>query len=667
MAEQVIVNFTGNDDVTPAAKKAESAIKDVGETAQKSGSKFDGMKELARGAFQSIGAGAVGLAGQLGSAVIGGITSFVTDGISEASGWQDAFRQTQAVVESTGMAAGYSAEQMAELATALSATEGMSLFTDDQVLGATNVLATFTKVAGEQFEGATQASLDMAQALGMDVSSAAMMMGKALNDPVKGMSALSRSGVSFTAQQIAMVETMMEAGDIASAQNLILGEMAVQFGGSALAATETFTGAQVLMAEQMNGAKEAIGTALLPVLTRLSNVMMSSVIPVVQNLAERFAAFISGLDWTAIITTISTLINNFTSFGSAVPWDAITGGFNAVIAAVMTAQPLFDAIAGLVVGLFAAFTGPEAQGAASGLAGVVGMIIGILGGLWTTLQSTVTAVINVLSPIVAQIVAFAMQIVSALTTTLQSPEVANAFAQFNTLFATVGVVVKQLAEIIGAVLVVALDGLKIAFDFLWPVIDFVFKQLMNAVSFVIPIVTGLLNSVIMVLNGDFTGAWNNLKTVISTAWTAIQAAVQTGINAVKAKLKEWTDSAASFGSDLVAGIAKGITAGAGKIADAAKNAATSALDAAKKLLGISSPSKLFADSIGMPISQGIAAGIAKGAPEINGALSTTMGGAAAGTTQTVQNYYLSATYNTRQSESSIMADLRAMQLLSGAV
>jgi len=350
-----------------------------------------------------------------------------------------------------------------------------------------------------------------------------------------------------------------------------------------------------------------------------------------------------------------------------VPWDAITGGFNAVIAAVMTAQPLFDAIAGLVVGLFAAFTGPEAQGAASGLAGVVGMIIGILGGLWTTLQSTVTAVINVLSPIVAQIVAFAMQIVSALTTTLQSPEVANAFAQFNTLFATVGVVVKQLAEIIGAVLVVALDGLKIAFDFLWPVIDFVFKQLMNAVSFVIPIVTGLLNSIIMVLNGDFTGAWNNLKTVISTAWTAIQAAVQTGINAVKAKLKEWTDSAASFGSDLVAGIAKGITAGAGKIADAAKNAATSALDAAKKLLGISSPSKLFADSIGMPISQGIAAGIAKGAPEINGALSTTMGGAAAGTTQTVQNYYLSATYNTRQSESSIMADLRAMQLLSGAV
>jgi phage-related protein len=667
MAETVVVNFVGNDDVTAAAKKAESAIKDVGNAAEAQGSKFSGMKDIARGALQSIGEGAIGLAGNIGSSIIGGITSFVTDGISEAAGWQSAFAQTEAVVASTGMAAGYSAQQMADLATSMSATEGMSLFTDDQVLGATNVLATFTKVAGQQFEGATQASVDMAQALGMDVSSAAMMMGKALNDPVKGMSALSRSGVSFTDEQKAMVEAMVEAGDVAGAQNLILNEMAVQFGGSALAATETFAGGQKLLEEQINGAKEAIGTALLPILTRLTNVVRSFVIPIVQNLAERFAAFISGLDWDTIITTISSLIVGFTSFGSAVPWDAITGGFNAVIAAVMTVQPLFSAIANYTMTMFAAFTGPEAMGAASGLAGVIGMIVDILGGLWSTLQSTVTAVINVLAPIVAEIVRFAMEIVTAITTTLQSPEVQNAFAQFQVLFAKVGEIVTLVAGIIGTVLVFALDGLKIAFEFIWPVIDTVIKNIFNVISFTIPIITGILDSVVMLLKGDFAGAWSNIQTVISKAWDDIQIAVQTGIDAVKTKLQEWIDGAAQFGSDLAAGIARGITDGAGKIADAAKNAATAALDAAKKLLGIASPSKLFADSVGLPISQGIAAGIAKGAPEINGALGMTMGGASAGTTQTVQNYYLSATYNQRQSESNIMADLRAMQLLSGAV
>jgi phage-related protein len=260
-----------------------------------------------------------------------------------------------------------------------------------------------------------------------------------------------------------------------------------------------------------------------------------------------------------------------------------------------------------------------------------------------------------------------MQIVSALTTTLQSPEVQNAFAQFNALFATVGVVIQQLAEIIGAVLVVALDGLKIAFDFLWPVIDFVFKQLMNAVSFVIPIVTGLLESVIMVLNGNFAGAWENIQMVIGRAWIGIRTAVQTGIDAVKAAFKTFIDSASSIGSDIVDGIAKGITDGAKRIADAAKGAANSAYEAAMNFLNANSPSRLFADNVGASISEGIAAGIIKGSPEINGAINTTLGGASAGTQQTVQNYYLSATYNTRQSQSSIMADLRAMQLLSGAV
>ena len=378
-------------------------------------------------------------------------------------------------------------------------------------------------------------------------------------------------------------------------------------------------------------------------------------------------AWITGLDWTYIITSISNVVNGFMSFGSAVPWDAITGGFDAVIAAVMTAQPLFDAIAGLVVGLFSAFTGPEAQGAASGLAGVITMIIGILGGLWTTIQSTLTAVINTLSPIIAEIVRFAFEIVSAITTTLQSPEVQNAFAQFQVLFAVVGDIVKELAGIIGTMLVFALDGLKAAFNFLWPVIDHVFKQFMNAVNFVIPIVTGLLNSVVKMLKGDFAGAWENIELTIRGAWIKILIAIATGINSAKQAFDNFINSASQIGADIVAGIASGISGGAGRIADAAKNAATNAYNAAKALLGISSPSKLFADSIGLPISQGIAAGIAKGAPEINGALTTTLGGAAGGTTQTVQNYYLSATYNTRQSESSIMADLRAMQLLSGAV
>jgi hypothetical protein len=83
----------------------------------------------------------------------------------------------------------------------------------------------------------------------------------------------------------------------------------------------------------------------------------------------------------------------------------------------------------------------------------------------------------------------------------------------------------------------------------------------------------------------------------------------------------------------------------------------------KKLLGIASPSKVMAETIGRPIAQGLAAGIMSGIPDIRG--SSAVAGAA--TTQTIQNYYLSASYQTAQSESTIASDIRAMQLLSGGV
>ena len=48
------------------------------------------------------------------------------------------------------------------------------------------------------------------------------MVGKALNDPLKGLTALSRIGVQFTAQQQEQIKAMVEVGDVAGAQKIIL-------------------------------------------------------------------------------------------------------------------------------------------------------------------------------------------------------------------------------------------------------------------------------------------------------------------------------------------------------------------------------------------------------------------------------------------------------------
>lgn len=73
----------------------------------------------------------------------------------------------------------------------------------------------------------------------------------------------------------------------------------------------------------------------------------------------------------------------------------------------------------------------------------------------------------------------------------------------------------------------------------------------------------------------------------------------------------------SIGKNLIEGIASGITGAAGRIAEAAKNAAKRAYESAKEFLGINSPSKLMRDEVGKFIPAGIAEGINQNAKVIN--------------------------------------------------
>jgi hypothetical protein len=102
-----------------------------------------------------------------------------------------------------------------DLATAISNKTGVD---DEAIQSASNLLLTFTKVRNEVgkgndvFDQATQAAVDMAAVLGGDASSQAKLLGKALNDPIKGLSALSRAGVSFTAEQKEQIKTLRRGG-----------------------------------------------------------------------------------------------------------------------------------------------------------------------------------------------------------------------------------------------------------------------------------------------------------------------------------------------------------------------------------------------------------------------------------------------------------------------
>jgi phage-related protein len=304
-------------------------IADLGATAKESGGGFSAMGEIATGALRHIGTMAVDVA-MAGLQKLGGI---VQDGIADAKQNAIIQAQTAQVIKSTGEAAGVTAQHVADYATALSAASGKSLFGDDQIQQSTNLLLTFTNIKGASLDAATAISVDMAQAMGGAPKDAAIQLGKALNDPIKGITALSRVGVTFSDEQKAMIQAMQEAGDTAGAQGIILAELNKEFGGSAAAAAAA-DGGWAQFNDRMGEAKEAVGTALLPLLGMLAGVLNDTIAPAIEQAAAMVGPFVEQI--TALVERFQT---------GAAEGGGFIGGLTNALYGLDSISPVFDDIA----------------------------------------------------------------------------------------------------------------------------------------------------------------------------------------------------------------------------------------------------------------------------------------------------------------------------------
>ena len=179
-----------------------------------------------------------------------------------------AIAQVEAGLQSTGATVGYTSQQLQQMASDL---QSKTLFGDEQILQeATSQLLTFTNITGQQFARTQQAALDLATRLDGDLKGASIQLGKALNDPVANLSALSRSGIQFSDEQKAVIKSMAETGRLAEAQTLILDELNKQYGGSAEAAAKA-DGGFTQLANSFGDLQEEFGKILVEVLQPVVN------------------------------------------------------------------------------------------------------------------------------------------------------------------------------------------------------------------------------------------------------------------------------------------------------------------------------------------------------------------------------------------------------------
>jgi hypothetical protein len=245
---------------------------------------------------------------------------------------------------------------------------------DAEVIKATQAkLLTFrelTKTAGQMgssFDRATDASIDMAAAGFGSAESNAVALGKALNDPIKGVTSLTRMGIQFTREQRNMIKALVEtreasaavavglfedekayndfskaqveagatAKDIAKiykseltpaqydlflqlkstsdtlgAQDLILKEIESQVGGTA-AATVT---ASERMRIAFGAVEEALGTVLLPILEKFSN----WVVKILPDLQRFFGAMLEAFDNAQVKAAFTRLETSLGKLGQSI-------------------------------------------------------------------------------------------------------------------------------------------------------------------------------------------------------------------------------------------------------------------------------------------------------------------------------------------------------------
>lgn len=207
------------------------------------------------------------------------------DSVKAAENLEIQMGKLRAGIIATGGAAGLTAEDIDAMARRL---DEATLGSAEGFRNAAIELLTFKSVGVDSFERTLKAAQDLADAGFGTVESATVQLGKALEDPIKGMSALTRVGVTFNAEQTTMIDNFIRLGETAQAQNVILAAVEGQVQGIASAAGGGLAGAVDLVGKRMTDLKETVGGTLTPVLAQL-NLIWADVIGSVQKAATEIA------------------------------------------------------------------------------------------------------------------------------------------------------------------------------------------------------------------------------------------------------------------------------------------------------------------------------------------------------------------------------------------
>lgn len=485
---------------------------------------------------------------------------------------------TAATIKSMGLEAKFSVAGIQEMAGRLQKLSGV----DDQVIqGMTNIGLTFSNLAKrgpKTMEDIQRIALGMSTVIGMDASAAMQQLGKAMQDPVKGATALTRTG-SLAKSELEQLKDMAEAGASEfEQQNFIMAALEKQYGKAAAAAGGQFPAKLAVLKDQFAG----IGATLL-----------STLMPTFQ----KFADFLGRL-----MDRFNTLSPGMQSFiAKALLIGAVLGPVLVMVGAVATAigaigLPILAAVAAI---------------------GVLGGILLKSGVNLDKVKAKVIALGQGIRTFVQVLTGQSTQARSTMTGMQQAFAIAadKVKAAFEKIVAFVRPVFNELRQTISVWVGWAKAFWNRFGGDIMQVTQTIFGRIAAVVGPLLNAARSIIVAILRLLRGDFSGAWSSIKSAAVSFFQALVAYVK-GIGAT------FLDAAKFIGKAIIDGIMAALRAGADQIVSFVTSLGDRALGAIKKKLHIASPSKRFYNEVGLPISQGIALGISAGTSGIIERLTT---------------------------------------------
>ncbi len=248
-------------------KPTSAALRAIDKASRGAGQGIGAMGETARAVGGPVGALSGRLSGLLLvlgrvpapaavlAAAVGGLSFALGEAAQAGEALELRQRRLEALIKATGGAAGLTARDIERMSERITGAVGG---TEKEIEDAAAVLLTFRSIAGETFERTIRVAKDLAAVFQTGLRSGIVQLGKALEDPVRGLTALREVGVSFTDAQKEMVDQFIATGDKAGAVSLILGELERQVKGGAAAEGEGLTGATSALAREWTNLLEGI-------------------------------------------------------------------------------------------------------------------------------------------------------------------------------------------------------------------------------------------------------------------------------------------------------------------------------------------------------------------------------------------------------------------------